>query len=171
MGLYYENLDEKTREFMLKEIELDISNGRIYLGKHLNSYGQTTWVSLLREACQKFNDDWLAGQLRTTGCMKTNTARRTSKGGTTTARVPVTAPETLAEGEFNRFYARALCARAIKEGISHVEVYRGKSVMHPRPESQAKIGLKYSAKALLEDLRTSQGVEPCLGVLQDQIQV
>ena len=92
------------------------------------------------------------------------THKKDTKGGLTTAHVPVTAPETLAEGEFNRFYARGLCSRAIEENISHVEVYRGKLVENPRPESEEKIGTKLSAKELLNDLRTSQGVEPCLGV-------
>lgn len=80
------------------------------------------------------------------------------------AKVPVTAPDTLAEGEFNRFYARGLCARAIADGIPDVEVYRGKQVQRPRPESQSKIGNRINVKALLEDLRKSQGVEPALGL-------
>jgi hypothetical protein len=72
----------------------------------------------------------------------------------------------LAEGEFNRFYARGLCARALSEGISEVIVYRGKRVMQPRQESEAMIGKRISAKDLLEDLRKSEskGVEPALGI-------
>lgn len=41
-------------------------------------------------------------------------------------KVPVTAPETLSEGEFNRFYARGLCRVAISLGIAAVQVYRAK---------------------------------------------
>ena len=149
---------------MIKEIELDASNGKLYPSKYFNAVGKNIFAGLIREACQKFNNDWLAGQLRMKGCMETHTTRRTPKGGLTTARVPVTAPETFAEGGFNRFYARGLCARAIQENISHVEVYRGKAVEQPRPESEAKIGSMYATKELLNDLRTSQGVEPCLGI-------
>jgi len=82
----------------------------------------------------------------------------------TTAKIPVTAPDTLAEGEFNRFYARGLCARAIDNGIKEVVVYRGKEVQQPRAESQAMIGKKIDATVLLEDLRNSPGVEPALGL-------
>lgn len=96
--------------------------------------------------------------------MVTTEQRRKPKGGFTTARVPFNAHETLAEGEFNRFYARGLCACVLAEGGSEVEVYRGKIVTSPRPESEAMIGQHLSAQQLLEDLRTAQGVEPALGL-------
>ena len=82
------------------------------------------------------------------------------------AEVPYTAPETLAEGEFNRFYARGLCRRAIEEGTSQLIVYRAKQVMNARSASQAKIGTKISAKELLQDLRTHPGVDTALGLPQ-----
>ncbi|MEM5808228.1 MAG: hypothetical protein QW818_03795 [Candidatus Aenigmatarchaeota archaeon] len=122
------------------------------------------WSELLKEAIIGHNDDWLATQLNVRGCMKSHEERRLRSGKITVAKVPVSAPETLAEGEFNRFYARGLCARAIAEGISEVVVYRGKQVQQPRPESQAMIGRRIDPTALLEDLRKSQGVEPALGI-------
>lgn len=164
MGINYENLDKRTREFMIEELDLDISKGKLYISTRLNSVGRANWANILREAIENFNDNWLAGQLRNRGYMRTHEPRRTRGGGTTMARVPVTAMETLAEGEFNRFYARGLCARAIKHEIPDVEVYRGKSVRQPRPVSEAMIGKRISAKALLEDLRKSQGVEPALKI-------
>jgi len=33
MGLRYKNLDAKTREFMLEELELDVKNGRVYVSR------------------------------------------------------------------------------------------------------------------------------------------
>ncbi len=164
MGLNYVDLDEKTRGFMVKELELDISSGKSTPSRYFNDAGKNIFTGLLREACEKYNDDWLAGQLRIKGCMAATHIRRLPKGGFTTASVPRTAPETFAEGEFNRFYARGLCLRAIEENISHLEIYRGKEVEHPRPESEAKIGTKLTPKELLIDLRTAQGVEPCLGI-------
>ena len=89
---------------------------------------------------------------------------RTRGHGLTAAGVPLNAPETLAEGEFNRFYVRGLCACALDEGINEVQVYRGKAVRSPRPQSQALIGKMIPAQALLEDLKQSPGVEPALGV-------
>lgn len=98
-----------------------------------------------------------------TSLLNTHEQRKKPKGGTTVAQVPVTAPDTLAEGEFNRFYARGLCARAVAAGIMQVDVYRGKPVAAPRAESEAMLGNRVSAEALLNDLRVSQGVEPALG--------
>lgn len=37
-------------------------------------------------------------------------------------------------------------------------------VRNPRPESEAMVGSRLPAQALLDDLRTSQGVEPALGL-------
>lgn len=162
MGISYKNLDEQTRKFMLEELERDIANGSLYLSPRLNSTGQSKWAELLRKAIMSFDDDWLADQLRV--YMESHEESRTRSGEMKSKKVPVTAPETLAEGEFNRFYARGLCARAIAEGISEVLVYRGKEVKQPRPESQARVGTRIAAKTLLEDLRKSQGVEPALGI-------
>lgn len=162
MGIYYKNLDKRTRKFMLKELEMDIVKGTLYISTRLNSRGQSIWAELLKEAIISHNDDWLATQLR--GCMKSHEERRSRSGKITVAKVPVTAPETLAEGEFNRFYARGLCERAIADGISEVLVYRGKQVRQPRPESQTMIGKRIDPTALLEDLRKSLGIEPALGI-------
>jgi hypothetical protein len=164
MGINYKNLDEKTREYMLKELEMDIKQGELYISPRLNSNGQRMWPELLKEAIIRHNDDWVATQLNVRGCMKSHEERRLRSGKITVAKVPVSAPETLAEGEFNRFYARGLCARAIAEGISEVVVYRGKQVQQPRPESQAMIGRVIDPTTLLKDLRKSQGVEPALGI-------
>lgn len=164
MGIFYKNLDDQTRKFMLKELEMDIEKGTLYISPRLNSRGQSMWAELLKEAIVGHNDDWLATQLSVRGCMKSHEERRLRSGKITVVKVPVTAPETLAEGEFNRFYARGLCARAIAEGISEVVVYRGKQVRRPRSESQAMIGRRIDPTALLEDLRKSQGVEPALGI-------
>lgn len=164
MGIYYRNLDEKTREFMLKELEMDIEQGKIYISSRLNAQGQSKWTGLLKEAIAHHNDDWLANQLKAMGYMNSHETRKTKTGKVINARVPMNASETLAEGEFNRYYARGLCARAIDEGIYEVVVYRGKEVQNPRIESQNKIGQRVNAKDLLEDLRRSPGVEPALGI-------
>ena len=163
MALHYENLDESTRLFMLSEVDLDLSNDNLYMSPRLNELGEQNYVSLLKEAIEHHNDAWLAQQLRSQGYMKDYEQRR-KRGGFTNARVPVTAPDTLSEGEFNRYYVRGLCVRVIEEVMTQVEVYRGKPVSQPRPESEALLRKRLSAEALLEDLRKSKGVEPTLGL-------
>jgi hypothetical protein len=94
------------------------------------------------------------------------TAERRKPGGfgITTYRIPPTAPDTMSEGEFNRFYVRALCRRAIEENIPTLIIYRAKSVVKPRTDSELKIGTSVNPGQILQDLRTSPGLEPALGL-------
>ena len=79
--------------------------------------------------------------------------RKKPKGGFTVADVPYTANETLAEGQFNRLYIRAICRRALNSGRSTVRVYRAAVRMEERPASIALDGTDQDAAALLEKLR------------------
>ena len=164
MALHYENLDESTRSFMLSEVDSDLSHENLYMSPRLNELGEHNYVSLLKEAIECYDDAWLAHQLRGQGYMKDYEQRRKRGGGFTSAKVPVNAPDTLSEGEFNRYYVRGLCVRVIEEGMNQVEVYRGKPVSQPRPESEALLGKRLAAEVLLEDLRKSKGIEPALGL-------
>ncbi len=158
------NLDDNTRKYMLEEFESDVSDGKLYYGKFLTDDGKRKYVTFLQEAIKDGDDISLAKNLSAPGMMVSKYEKRKPKGGFTLADVPVTAPETLAEGEFNRFYCRGVCRRAIAEGLEEVEVYRAKAVRDPRPKSQALVGSKLKADHLLHDLRTNVGVDLALGV-------
>lgn len=80
------------------------------------------------------------------------------------AKVPHTAAQTLAEGEFNRLFARGLSSRAKAEEIEFVDAYRARHSENPRPESQAIIGKKLRPEKIIEDLRNNLGVDTALGV-------
>lgn len=164
MIIRYESLDAAVRLAMVRELELDQSNETLYISPRLTEAGARAWPALLREAAEKHDDAWLAVSLRSRGYIRAEEQRRNPTGGFTTAKVPHTAPETLAEGEFNRLYARGLCAQVVASGSSEVQVYRGKDVQNPRAESEAMIGRRISASALLNDLRTAKGVGPALGL-------
>ena len=164
MSIHHESLNAAVREFMVRELERDQGNGKLYISPRLTSGGAQAWPQILREAMEGHEDEWLASTLRERGYMKAAEQRAKPKGGFTTAKVPHTAPDTLAEGEFNRFYARGLCAYVLESGGTEVEVCRGKEVSNPRPESEAMIGRQLPAQQLLEDLRNSPGVEPALGL-------
>lgn len=86
----------------------------------------------------------------------------TKTGQVITKRVPIDAAETLAEGEFNRFYLRGLCRRAIRDRIESVEIYRAKEVANPRSESSMMLGQRLDAQRLLADLRANLGVDTAL---------
>jgi hypothetical protein len=162
MALELQHLDGPVRALMAQEIERDLTNHTLYLSPRLTAEGRRQYPALLRQAAARHDDAWLATELRA-GLMAAEEQRRKPSGGFSMAKVPVTAPEILAEGEFNRFYCRALCLHAIESGLP-LEVYRAKPVANPRPESQAKLGNRVDPQRLLEDLRTHPGVEPALGL-------
>ncbi len=162
MGLLYNDLDDSTRHYMIKEFDHDITNRSMYFSKRLTQDGEKVWPTILLEAISYYNDEWLKDEIIRRSILVAFETRR-SKNGFSQAKVPVTAPATLAEGEFNRYYIRAICARAIDEKISSVIAYRARFSSTPRPESEAKIGHPYDPKFLLADLRSSPGEEPQCG--------
>ncbi len=165
MPLNYQNLDARTRQYMIEEIDRDIAAGTIYISSYLTAQGQQDWPQMMRAAAQSGTDATLAVEITRNGRLAQTTQRRKPSGdGMYTAAIPVNASEVMSEGEFNRYYARSLCRRAIDDGIPSLEVYRAKQVANPRPASQEKIGTKVDATALLSDLRTTIGVEPALGM-------
>ena len=158
------NLDERTRHGMLAEIERDILAGTLYYGKRLSLRGRADYPDLLREAAGSHDDVWLSSQLAQHGRLETMETS-TRKGKTFQKRVPFDANETLAEGEFNRFYSRGLCIRAMEDGVDNlVVVYRAKQVAAPRTESEMMIGKSVAARTLLYDLRDHPGVDTALGI-------
>ncbi len=136
----FENLDEATRSSMLKAIEEGESTGNIYYSTRFNQNGNDQWLTLLKQAAQQFNEHWLAYQLESRGLMKDFESAVKPSGGYTIKHIPHTSAETMAEGQFNRFYILGLCKRARAEAITHLEIYRAKERFDPRPESQALIG-------------------------------
>jgi hypothetical protein len=164
MSLRLESINDDVRKFMLQEVEYDSANRNLYKSKHFNDTGNSVYMDLIRQTVQLYDDDWLAERIRVGNCMNRTAIRRKPKGGYTEVKVPLTAPDTFAEGEFNRFYARGLCLHAIDIGVPSLLVYRAKAVMVPRAESEAMIGRLIEANALLQDLRTHQGVDTALGL-------
>ncbi len=165
MALYFENLDERTRQLMLAEVDYDISHNQLHISPFLSGQGQRDYVNLLHEAIQHGNDETLTQQLRDHRRILRTLPRRNPKGGYSIATTPENAAQVLAESEFNRYYIRALARRAIEDGIPELVIYRAKPVSNPRPESEARIETSLPPEELLEDLRAHPGDEPpTLGV-------
>lgn len=163
MGLAFRNLDQRSRELMLEELEMDLNSSTLYLSDRLTPNGRNLYSVLLENAFKTGDDATLANSLRN-GYFNSSYLRRKPKGGYSDVTMPVNAPDMLAEGEFNRFYIRALCRRAIEEEKSIVRIYRAKFVSNPRPESESLIGHQTNAKQLLDDLRTNIGKDTTSGI-------
>lgn len=154
MGIAYQNLDDDTRAFMLDEAKM----GGHYISPRLSPAGQAGWTSLFEEAVRSHDDDWLAAQIIEKRLM--NDEEEYVRSGVTRMRkvnIPHSA-QMLAEGEFNRYYIRGLCMRAKRDSIVELEIYRGKEVRTPRPESEAKIGTMVAVGDLLAALRSNDFV-------------
>lgn len=165
MTLYLVNLDDRTRQLMLAEMEYDIARNQLHISPFLSGQGQRDYPGLLREAIESGNEETLAANLQAHRRIERTAHRRKPEKGYTIVSTPATAAQTLAESEFNRYYIRAICRRAIEDGIDEVVIYRAKPVSTPRPESEALIESTLDPAALLEDLRTHTGDElPTLGV-------
>ena len=165
MSLFLENLDERTRQLMLDEVEYDITHNQLHISPFLSGQGQWDYPDLLRKAIKKGNDETLVQDLQARRRILRTLPRRKPQGGYIIAATVENAAEVLGESEFNRYYIRGLARRAIEDDISTLVVYRAKPARHPRPESEARIERALSPRALLEDLRTHPGDElPALGV-------
>lgn len=155
--------DAGIRDAMLAEFEEDVANGNLYLSAFQSEAGKAAWPATLRNALEAHDVEWLISSVSNPGFWNATHTRRTPSGGWTEAKVPVSAPITLAAGEFLRFYARAMCRVALESGRG-VTVARVRDVERPRTESTAKIGTQVDPRQLLEDLRKNIGIDTSLGV-------
>jgi hypothetical protein len=158
MPLHYENLDPATRRHALSELEHDLENGSYRPSDRLRPTTIGEYQKHLHEALRYYDDLWL--EERVQDLLVDFEPRRTRSGGTTTARVPQMAARQLAERDFNRFYMRGVCLRAIEEKREVVEVYRARLSLEPRPESAQLEGHRLPAGELLAQLRGVSGDSP-----------
>lgn len=156
MPFSFRDLDPSTRSLMVDEIDAAVRDGNLYYSKRFTDAGKEAWPTLLREAAQGYTEHWLAYQIEARRLMTGLEGSRTPSGGYTIKHVPYTAAETLAEGQFNRYYILGLCRRAATEDKAEVVVYRAKAVLQPRPESEALVGTRLKASDLIPQLRPVQ---------------
>ncbi len=147
------NMDEKTRAFMLEAIEEAEHNHQMDYSPRLSSAGKQQWPELLQEAAKAHDPDWLASELESRGLVKDIEVAQRPKGGYSVRHVPQTAAQTMAEGQFNRFYMLGLARRARAEGIPELEVYRARESESPRPESEALTGTRIPVEIVDVQLR------------------
>jgi hypothetical protein len=166
MAMQFLNLDPIVRLLMVEELALDTSLAKLYQGKRLTPYGLQDWPTALRTAFEVGNEVWLANWLGQTGRLEL-TESYTRNGITRSRNVPISAATTFAEGEFNRFYIRAVCRQAINLRTGTATAYRARFSENPRPESIQIEGKQFDAESVLLDLRentSSDGVSTALGL-------
>jgi len=63
MGFVFEELDEQTRAFMLREFEVEAA-GNPYQGKHLSESGRPAFATLMRAAIKEGTEEDLVRALQ-----------------------------------------------------------------------------------------------------------
>lgn len=158
MTYRFENLDQVTRDFMFEEFQRDIELGTQYISPRIKSGFAGRYLNLLGHVITEGrNEDDFASDIRRCGYLKEMEPRKT-KTGITMAKVPEKAAETLAHSEFNRYYMRGLCRRALEENLELV-IYRAKEVSRPSDISKQIIGRHVRPDVLLEILRDFESAE------------
>jgi hypothetical protein len=152
---------KENRIRMVQEVARATQEGQHYLSPRLNSSGQSIWPTMLETAARDQDEHRLAYELESGGFIKELEGKATPSGGYTIAHVPHTAAETLADGQFTRFYIAAVCAGAIEDGSNRVTAYRAKSRANPRADSASKEGKIYNAKELLAQVRSRDSSLNC----------
>jgi hypothetical protein len=164
VSLIYYNLDRRTRQLMLEEVSLDVAANKLSISPFLSGQGVRDYANLLIQAIQEGDDSSLAAALSLQRRLLRSYTRRTRGRGYSIASVPENAANVLAEGEFNRYYIRALARRAIADGLAELIVIRAKPVVQPRPQSEGLVENTVSPQALLADLRAHPGEPSVLGI-------
>jgi hypothetical protein len=151
-----ENLDLKDiRKYMMDEVNLDVKNDDIYYGNRLKPVCKEDYLNLLKNEIEVGNPNSFSTLIKNNGLLKDVEVRKSGSRA-----MPSDAHETLGEGEYNRFYIRGLCKKAIEKAIN-IEIYRAKQVTSPRPKSQMLIGTVMDPKIVLDDFRKNFGRKTC----------
>ncbi len=157
--MHYRHLDDALRQTMLAEIAADAAAQRLYRSPRLNLDGEEAWESLLRAAVERHDAHWLTDNLKAYRYL-----RKTEKRQMLTVRVPFEAPRALAEGQFNRFYVRAVCLRAQAAGRDAVVIVAGRDLVEAPQAARDLVGSQLEAEELRCKLEAEYRVDRALGV-------
>lgn len=127
----FEHLDERTRALMLSELERDEEAKNLFFDARLKDGMHSPYLDSLRLALASGTPETFAAEIAGGAYLNVSEIRKQGDKEIE-AHIPETYPQTLAEAEFNRYYMRAVCLRAIEDDLA-IEGYRAKPVTTPRP--------------------------------------
>ena len=142
------NLDDEVRELMLSEINSDIENNRFFISRRLNQKGKDVFADYLIRSVEDGDEKTFEEMLDIDYYFEEYEFRNNDL-----VSMPSNASKLLCQTVFNRYYIRAVCLKAIQDGIEDVEIYRARESSNKRYESEMRIGDLVNAEELLEDLR------------------
>lgn len=154
MDFNFENLTPNTREFMLKEFENDEKNGKVYVSRRIKNDPITikTYIRLLTEAFRNGTDSSLCKEIQKNNIFN-NYENYMKNGKLITKKIPSNAHEILGQGEFKRYYMRALCRQAIDGEHKSLIIYRARESKVDSEDAQFFIGKYINPEKLLNYLK------------------
>lgn len=153
MELAFTYLDEITRRFMLEEVELDIVNNTLHEIAGINERGRCIYPALLKKAVISHDSIWLARHLCQAHYFNCSESEIPSEAGI----VSKTAIQLITLGEFNYFYMRGLCRRALSEHQESMLFYRVQDAVELLDSPLEQIYIKVRPDLMLKQLRTYVG--------------
>src|ERR1041384_2735234 len=124
MPMNYEELDDRTREYMHSEFEKE-QGGNSNRSKALLPQGWLAFLDLMREAIRSGNEISLANALAQVSFWEIEELY-TREGITRSRKRNISQSATrLAITEFSTWYVRGLSRKLLDEGIDKCQVYRG----------------------------------------------
>jgi len=115
------NQTDEVRKFMLDELNSDIQSGNLYLSSRLNKIGQVRYPEYIKDSIQSGSEATLQNNLES-GVYFNPTYERQGKP----VKMPSNAAQLLAQSEYNRYYIRGLCLKAISDNLESVVIYRAR---------------------------------------------
>lgn len=160
--MIFNELDETTREWMLRCFEAEESGGNPYRSDVLSQLGLARWPDIMRQVITDADGSevTLAATLNrpeywqeTEEYIRNGIARQRSVN-------PTQASERLAITEFNTWYVAGLAARLQEEGVTKCRVYRGGIPKWQQAECSVHEGQTYAVAEIIAGHRIGYWPRP-----------
>lgn len=124
MPMNFEELDQTTRNYMVREVKAEDAGGNPYRGRGLSIAGLAAFPGLLRNAIRTGNEISLIASInRQDFWHPTEIYVRSGVERERQVNIPQAA-ERLGLTEFNTWYIRGFAKRLLDEGETHCQAYR-----------------------------------------------
>lgn len=160
MPMNYEELDQKTRQYMLDEFEAERKDASPYRSKALSRKGLAVFPELMRQAIQSGNEQTLFEALNDPEYWEPSEEYVRDGVSRTRRRNIRQSSERLALTEFSTWYVRGLARRLLEEGVEKCQVYRGAQPKWEPAECAQHEGLIVSVQAVYDGHRAQYWPEP-----------
>jgi len=135
MNMKYEELDQTTRQYMLREFEAEETSGKPYRSKALSADGLRAFPGLMRQAIQSGNEQTLYQALNVPEYWEPDEPYVRGGAQRTRRRNIEQSARRLALSEFGTWYVRGMARRLLDEGEEECQVYLAET-----PDTDGKPG-------------------------------